>query len=423
MHNFSNKKAKFFFLCKLSILKEDFCRIIFYFRVFSRLSTQAFRAIFEYYILEKEIPVVVGEAKKGVEEKMSKNVIDYSQEKYPAERLPVGIDFSNTNVINHPSKENYYEREIRAELVSFSRSDKTIRPYKSKIQLGSYITKDNLQKILKKDSKDRSLYSMMDNIRKKDRPETELRKDFDLLRDFFPNALVLEVEDFCQRIISKIESQVEEETSKSITPRRRRAFVLAIFRSVCRKNGRKITEELMEEVNERFGYKRKMKLFEIYKAENELIHWNLLAKKKEKVQDNLRTFFLNVINHFNKLNGNSVIKKSKEHQEIILLTKKYIMNFSSKKEKQEALIEITRHKDNDFAARLIIWCIAKYFAQEVYNYNFKNPEEIQGWKSLFLIDSEFDTNQESIPIRSFKYIFWSEFALRKELKALNLYPS
>ena len=353
---------------------------------------------------------------------MSKNVINYSQENYPIERLPVGIDFSKTNVMNQPSGENNYEKEIRAELVSFSRSDKTVRPYKSKIQLGSYISKDNLQKILKKDSMDKSVYSMMDNIRKNDKNEVELRKDFDLLRDFFPSALVLEVEDYCQRIITKIQKEVRKRKGNTLTPRKRRAFVLAVFRSVCRKNGRKLTEELMEEVNERFGYKRKMKLFEVYKAENELIQWKLIAKKKDKATNNLRAFFLNTINHFNKLKENETIMDENENNEIIELTKKHILGFSSIKEKQEALSEIIRHKDNDFASRLIIWCLAKYIAREKFDINFKSPEETPGWEELFFIDTNFETNKEQIPIRSFKYIFWSEFALRKELKEAELLP-
>ncbi|NHJ05259.1 MAG: hypothetical protein EAX90_10570 [Candidatus Heimdallarchaeota archaeon] len=69
MHNFSNKKSKFFFLCILSILKEDFCRVIFIFKAFSKLFTEAFRASFEYIIIEKEIPMVGGEVKKRCERK------------------------------------------------------------------------------------------------------------------------------------------------------------------------------------------------------------------------------------------------------------------------------------------------------------------------------------------------------------------
>ena len=349
---------------------------------------------------------------------MSKNTINYSQNNFPQGKLSVGIDFSKQDVINNPN--NKINEEVRAELVSFERVDKTVRPYKSKIQLGSYISKDHLQKILKKEGKDRSLYGMLENIRKGDKHTIELSKDFDLLRDFFPAALVREVEDYCLRIMPKIIKLAEEQSGSKITPRRRRAYILAVFRSVCRKNGRKLTEELMLEINQRFGYKRMMKLFEVFQAENELIGWKLLKKKADKTQDNLKIFFLNAMNQFNKMKENPTIKENVEYQEILKLTKKHILGYASRKDCQNSLLEIIRHKDPDFAARLIIWSVIKFYALEKFELNFKNPEDVEGWKVLFLIDNE--TEETEVPIRSYKYIFWSEFALRKELKENDLYP-
>lgn len=350
---------------------------------------------------------------------MSKNKSNYSQNTYPQGKLSVVLDFSKRDIINHPSNSNI-DGEIKAELISFERVDKTVRPYKSKIQLGSYISKDHLQKILKKERSGRSLYCVLENIRKRDIATAALSKDFDLLRDFFPAALVLEVEDYCLRMMPKVEKNVEKEGAKRITPRKRRAFVLAVFRSVCRKNGRAITEELMHEINLRFGYKRMMKLFEVFQAENELINWKLLAKKVNTKQNNLKTFFLNAMNQFNRLKEEPKIKENSEFIEILSLTKKHILGYASRKDCHQAIIEITRHKDADFATRLIIWSIAKHFAQEKYELAFKNPEDLGGWKTLFLIDCGL--NSEEIPIRSFKYIFWSEFSLRKDLKESNLFP-
>ena len=350
---------------------------------------------------------------------MSKNTINYSSGSFPQGKISVGIDFSKQDIINQPSN-NTTEQEAKAELVSFERVDRTVRPYKSKIQLGSYISKDHLQKILKKEGRDRSLYGMLENIRKGDKNTIELGKDFDLLRDFFPAALVLEVEDYCQRMMIKVEKMVEAEGNKKLTPRKRRAFVLAVFRSVCRKNGRKITEELMTEINQRFGYKRTMKLFEVFQAENELIGWKLLKKKTNSTQDGLKIFFLNSMNQFNRVKEDPIIKENSEYLEILTLTKKHILGFASRKDCHKALLDIIRHKDADFAARLIIWSIVKHFALEKFELSFKNPENVEGWKTLFLVDNGL--NGEEIPIRSYKYIFWSEFALRNDLKENNLFP-
>ncbi|NHJ83889.1 MAG: hypothetical protein FK734_00420 [Asgard group archaeon] len=357
---------------------------------------------------------------------MSKNRIDYSQENYPTTRMPIGIDFSKQNIINLPQNQiehnNIQEEEIAAEIVSFTKTDRTVRPYRSKIQLGSYISKDNLQRILKKEQKDRSFYGMLEYMRKNDRTAIALKEDFDLLRDFFPAELVLEVEDYTNRIIAKIEKETVEQGNKKLTPRKRRGYILAVFRSVCRKNGRKFTERLLDEINKRFNYDRTIKLFEICKAENELINWHLLSPKPKKSENDLKTFYLHIINNVHRLRKTVLIEENAQYLEILSITQKYVTSFAKDKDKRKALSEILKHQDNDFAARLILWSIAKHFAKEKFDYNFKSPELVPGWKELFMIKKIANGKEEQIPIRSFKYCFWAEFNLRKELKDNGLFP-
>ncbi len=358
---------------------------------------------------------------------MSKNTINYSNDNFSSTRLPVGIDFTKMDVVNYEEsgkeKKGNIKEEITAELVSFNRADRSMKPYRSKIQLGSYVSKENLKKILKKEHKDRSYFSMLEYIRKNDKTATAIREDFDLLRDFFPVELIREVEDFCYRIIPKVEKYVKERGELKLTPRKRRGFILAIFKSFCRKNGRKFTKELLEEINKRFDYQRLIKLFEIAKAENNLIAWNLLVKKPEKEGNDLRVFYLNVINNINRLKKDPIISGNKDYLEIVSLTQKYITSFTSSKELKKALSKLIKHQDLDFASRLIIWSVAKHFAKEKFDYNFRNPESVPGWLTLFLVESSNTENQEeAIPIRSLAYTFWSEFNLRNKLKESNLFP-
>ncbi|NPE06674.1 MAG: hypothetical protein GNW80_00190 [Asgard group archaeon] len=358
---------------------------------------------------------------------MSKNTINYSNENFSSTRLPVGIDFSKIDVANYEEsgkeKKGNIEKERTAELVSFNRADRSVKPYRSKIQLGSYVSKENLKKILKKEHKDRSYFSMLEYIRKNDKTATAIREDFDLLRDFFPVELIREVEDFCYRIIPKVEKYVKERGELKLTPRKRRGFILAIFKSFCRKNGRKFTKELLEEINKRFDYQRMIKLFEIAKAENDLIAWNLLVKKPEKEGNDLRVFYLNVINNLNRLKKDPIISGNKDYLEIVSMTQKYITSFTSSKDLKKALSKLIKHQDLDFASRLIIWSIAKHFAKEKFDYNFRNPESVPGWLTLFLVESSnTEEPEEAIPIRSLAYTFWSEFNLRNKLKENNLFP-
>ena len=358
---------------------------------------------------------------------MSKNTIDYSNHNFSSTRLPVGIDFSKIGVVNYDEsgkeKKGNIKEEITAELVSFNRTDRSMKPYRSKIQLGSYVSKENLKKILKKEHKDRSYFSMLEYMRKNDKTATAIREDFDLLRDFFPVELIREVEDFCYRIIPKVEKYVKERGELKLTPRKRRGFIIAIFKSFCRKNGRKFTKELLEEINKRFDYQRLIKLFEIAKAENNLIAWNLLVKKPEKEGNDLRVFYLNVINNINRLKKDPIISGNKDYIEIVSMTQKYITGFTSSNDLKKALSKLIKHQDLDFASRLIIWSIAKHFAKEKFDYNFRNPESVPGWLTLFLVESSnTEDPEEAIPIRSLAYTFWSEFNLRNKLKENKLFP-
>ncbi|NHK31918.1 MAG: hypothetical protein FK730_11240 [Asgard group archaeon] len=355
---------------------------------------------------------------------MSKNKINYSDNNFSKTRLPIGIDFSKTKTVNSMSiNPEELTEEIQAEIVSFDRSDRVVRPTRSKIKLGSYISKENLQTILHKTKKDRSYFSMLEYIRKNEKLAIALNEDFDLLRDFFPLALVREVEDYTSRIIPKVEKRVLEEENSKLTPRKRRGFVLAIFKSICRKNGRKITNELLEEINKRFNYQRCIKLFEISKAETTLINWNLLAKKPTRELNDLKTFYLNFINNINRLKTDEIIKKNLGYQKVISLTQKFITKFTTDKDHKKKLLELIKHQDKDFISRLIIWSIAKYFAQKELDENFRSAEEIPGWLTLFLIEgTNADDNIERIPIRSLKFCFWAEFNLRNKLKEYQLYP-
>jgi len=358
---------------------------------------------------------------------MSKNKIDYSGQNFSPNKLSVGIDFSKVNTINYQNNsEKQVEGEIekaQAELVSFARVDKTVRPMKSKIQLGSYISQENLQKILNKSHKDRSYYSMLEYVRKNEKAAIALREDFDCIRDFFPIELVREVEDYCRKIIPKVAKRSKEQGLAKLTPRKRRGYILAVFRAVTRKNGRKFTEHLLEEINNRFNYERRIKIFEVCKAENDLIDWNLLAKKPERDTNDLRTFYLNLITNLNRLKKNKTISENKEYLEILTITQKYITKFTTSKEHKKTLTKLIKHQEKDFASRLIIWTIAKYYAQEKYDIVFKDAKEMPGWKELFLIEnSETEEKTKQVPIRSFKFIFWAEFHLRNKLKEFKLFP-
>lgn len=357
---------------------------------------------------------------------------DFDQEEFSPERLTIGYSTTpggkktTRGVKNELSGEELRE-QTRARIISFENNEEVIKPIRTKIQLGGYITHENLQEILHKEYRDRSFYRVLENIRKNDRETRELRKDFELLMDFFPYDIVKEVEDYCEHLFPRLKVLVKEKgLDWKFTPRTRRAIILAVFRAVCRKNGRRFTEELVEEINNRFGYIRKIKFFEICTFQHRLIDFNLLKRSAPPSKHKLKMFFFHTVKHLNRLKEQPAIKTNEQQQQIIALVKKHVLGFSSKT-KKDALIHILRSKDVDFAARLIIWSVARYFAEEIFDLSFSSPEPLPGWRTLFLLEETPsyvpEEPEEELTVRTWNYIVWAEFALRNELLDGDLYPS
>ncbi len=354
---------------------------------------------------------------------MANRYNDYRQENFSPNRLQVAIDFSQSDVVNSHQEINADRDEIQAELVSFQKVDRPQRTYRTKIQLGSYLSQEHLNQILNKHSKDRNYYQVLDNIRKCDKEESERRKDFDLLRDFFPRSLTVEVENYCEMMFPKLKKRLtEDKPDESLTPRKRRAIVLAVFRTVNRKNGRLFTEELLEEINERFNYQRKMKLFEICRWENTLVNYKLLMKPPKTAVDTIKLFYLHFMKQIKNLKENDVITGNASFLEIVEQTKKHILGFAKSEEKKATLVELIKHQDVNYISRLLLWSVARVISNDLYNIQFSNPEEVDGWNSLFFADIEETSEQTLTPVRTWKYIYWSEFSLRKKLKSNGLYP-
>ena len=354
---------------------------------------------------------------------MTNKYYDYRTESFSPNRLPIAIDFSQTDVMNKYQQQETSSDELAAELVSFQKVDQAPRPYRTKIQLGSYLSQEHLSQILNKHKKDRNYYQMLDNIRKSDKDQSERRKDFNLLRDFFPHSLTVEVENYCEQMFPKLKKKLAEyKPDESLTPRKRRAIILAVFRSVCKRNGRLFTEELLEEINERYGYQRKMKIFEICRWENTLVNYKLLIKPPKSAIDNIKLFYLHFMKQINGLKENSIMAGNASYLEILELTKKHILGFAKSEEKKAALVEVIKHQDINYISRLLLWCVARVFASDTHNIQFSSPEEVEGWNSLFHADIENSSEEAKTPVRTWKYIFWSSFSLRKKLKSSGLYP-
>ncbi|MBD3192098.1 MAG: hypothetical protein GF308_15740 [Candidatus Heimdallarchaeota archaeon] len=357
---------------------------------------------------------------------------DFDQEEFSPDRLTIGYSsIPGEKKAVRGSNEDFTEKEmveqVQTRIVSFEDHEQVVKPIRTKIQLGGFITHDNLQEILKKEYKDRSFYRVLENIRKNDRETNALRQDFELLMDFFPYDIVKEVEDYCERLFPKLKLLVEEKgLDWKFTPRNRRAIILAVFRSVCRKNGRRFTEELVEEINNRFGYIRKIKLFEICTFEHQLIDFNLLKRATPPSKQKLKMFFLHAVKHLNRLQEQPAIKMDEQQQQIITQVRKHVLGFSSKT-KKEGLTQILRSKDVDFAARLIIWSIARYFAEHSFDLSFSSPEPLSGWRTLFLLEEtpshEPQQPEEELTVRTWNYIVWAEFSIRNELVEAELFPS
>jgi hypothetical protein len=340
---------------------------------------------------------------------MTKNKIDYSGQQFSPNRLPAAYDFSQSDVINNPYKTEI-EEEAGVVLVDYT-ANKT-HPYKSKPHTGTFQSQYDLKQILNKQIKDESFYIILDAIKKNDKVTYGLVEDFSLLRDFFTTNVINEVLDYTSHIIPKITRILKKEGTNNLTPRKRRGIILAIFKSISRKNGRKFTQQLLDEINARFNYQRKIKLFEISKWENKLLKHKLLIRTEDFTKDRLKNFFYHVVTHSQQLKRHSAIQANKKYVKLVDMTKQHIMAFAREESTRQIVVEMTKHVDIDFLSRLIIWTIAKNYAKEEYQLDFKDSSELDGWRSLFLVDSN---NDSELSIRSWKYIFWREFSFRKEL--------
>jgi len=346
---------------------------------------------------------------------MSKK-IDYSGDAFSPNRLPVAIDFSRMNVINDPKK---LEEEVQAELVNLQKADKAITPIRKKIVMGSYVSQHQLKEILKKEKRDRAYYQVLTQMKKGDKDEDGMREDFALLRDFFPTKMVEEVRSFVEHIFPKFKKiLVEDKGLKKVTPRKRRGMILAVFKSIGRKSARKFTDHLLEEINNRFCYDRRIRMFEIAKWENFLIKYKLLFGRTEDFsKDKLKNFCFHVVTHCMNLRKDPAISEHEGFLETIAKTKQFIIRIVQDKEKKKNLAKILKHREVDFAARMIVWTIAKEYLKTFHEITLKFPEEEAGWRRLFLVDE-----QEEIPIRTWKFVYWNEFHIRKELKEQGLFP-
>jgi len=367
---------------------------------------------------------------------------DYSQEQFSPERLGVGLKRTNKAAVHESAcpatKGAAHElvckakkdAEVSYDWVQFNDKERPVRPFRSKIQLGGYMTSTGLQQVLKKAHKDALFYKVVDQVRKSDRKQVELRQDFALLRDFFPGDRLKLVEDYCEQLLPKLEHNLKNEapvakttTSKAtLTPRSRRAVILALCRSQGKKDGRALTPELLEEINNRFGYQRPVKLFEVCRWQSKLEHWGLLKRTPTTDPKTLKPFFLKALGLLNQLQEHPALATSAQARTILALTRQHLLTFSQKA-KKAALLKVCLHKDLDYAARLIIWSLAKFFAQTYCSLTFRRPDTLEGWRTLFLAYDRWDKPGEAVPVRTWKYIFWSEFSLRKELLALGLFPA
>jgi len=81
---------------------------------------------------------------------------------------------------------DFYE-EKDAELVNFQRTDKVIRPIRSKASTGTFQSQREMASIIGTDQKDIRIKVIIDKMRDEStKIPSELNEDFSLLRDFFP---------------------------------------------------------------------------------------------------------------------------------------------------------------------------------------------------------------------------------------------
>jgi len=145
-------------------------------------------------------------------------------------------------------------------------------------------------------------------------------------------------------------------------------------------------------------------------------------KPPKTAVDTIKLFYLHFMKQIKNLKENEVIAGNASFLEIVDQTKKHILGFAKSEEKKATLVELIKHQDVNYISRLLLWCVARVISNDVYNIQYSNPEEVEGWNSLFFADIEEASGQTLTPVRTWKYIYWSEFSLRKKLKSNGLYP-
>ncbi len=330
------------------------------------------------------------------------------------ERLPIAYDFSREDVVNDHSLNR---STIEQGFISFNNTEKEVRPVMDKIQLGSFIPQKSLQKILHR--QDSSIYSVYRSIKKTSKEKQEIAKAFELLLDFFSPQIVQEVRNYVEKSLKKIKQKYKEEfKEKSFTPRKRRAMVLAVFGTICRKNGRKFTQYLLDEINERFSYTRTIKMKEIVAWESRLYTYKLMLKTVDLTKETIQNFYHHLVKRINYLREDVEFCSGKYNLVILEAAKKLLFQYGANKANQLALRKICKHNDVDFLSRIILWSVAKHLAKEIYRLEFKDASKLKGWKKLFWIES--NSNSTHIPIRSYKYTFWMGFKIRTMLQQKRL---
>ena len=196
---------------------------------------------------------------------MGKYSYNFANTIYDVNIPPVALDFTSGD----------------PELVVFNQPHKITRTIQSKITLGSFISMNQLDGIITNDVRDRNYYSVFESLIKQDEFQIALTDDFNLLRDFFQIDFFLEVETYCRTLLPKIKAKVESEKAVKLTPRKRRTYILAVIKSFARRNGRDFTKNLLEEINDRFAYTRRIKVIEVCNAEQEKLALHGFITKKD----------------------------------------------------------------------------------------------------------------------------------------------
>ncbi len=81
---------------------------------------------------------------------------------------------------------------------------------------------------------------------------------------------------------------------------------------------------------------------------------------------------------------------NKQYLEILEKAKKKIKDCLINRTMKEHLQSIIRHNDFDFAARIILWSIAKNIAIEEYDLLLKIATDLPEWRELFVLDYDQD---------------------------------